>query len=87
MTSFRHRFRQVNSVYKLLACLGAQLPQFLPQNYLRVLATGKRTASRQCEQSTAGFKNWLNNEGKEHLSKLAKQRLKRSQWLQRTASR
>ena len=44
-------------------------------------ATAKRMASGQLEQAIKGFKAWLGNGGRKHLSNLAKQRFKRSQWL------
>ena len=50
-------------------------------------ATAERMASGQREQAMEGFKAWLNNKGREHLSNLAKQRFKRSQWLNRIANR
>ena len=48
-------------------------------------ATAKRMASGQKERALEGFQAWLNAGGREHLSKLAKQRFKRLQWLQLVA--
>ena len=44
-------------------------------------ATAKRMASGQRERAVEGFQAWLHTGGREYLSNLAKQRLKRSQWL------
>ena len=46
-------------------------------------ATAKRMASGQQERALEGFQAWLNAGGRDHLSNLAKQRFKRSQWLKR----
>ena len=46
-------------------------------------ATAKRMASGQQERALEGFQAWLNAEGRVYLSNLAKQRFKRSQWLER----
>ena len=48
-------------------------------------ATAKRMASGQKERALEGFQAWLTAGGREHLSKLAKQRFKRLQWLQLVA--
>ena len=45
------------------------------------LATAKRMASGQRERVLEGFYRWLDTGGREHLSNLAKQRFKRSQWM------
>jgi len=50
-------------------------------------ATAKRMASGQRERALEGFRTWLNGGGREHLSNLAKQRFKRSQWLKRMLTR
>jgi hypothetical protein len=50
------------------------------------LATGKRMASGQLELALEGFQAWLHAGGRQYLSNLAKQRFKRSQWLNRIAS-
>ena len=49
------------------------------------LATAKRMASGQREQAKEGFYRWLDTDGREHLSNLAKQRFKRLQWLKQLA--
>ena len=51
------------------------------------LATAKRMASGQRERAVEGFQVWLHAGGRKYLSNLAKQRFKRSHWLNRIANR
>jgi len=51
------------------------------------IATSKRMASGQRERAIEGFQAWFHTGGREYLSNLAKQRFKRSQWLNRIANR
>jgi len=44
-------------------------------------ATSKRMAAGQQERALAGFYAWLEDGGREALSKLAKRRFQRQRWL------